>query len=341
MKSQSRARVSVIVPIYNVSAFVTACVDSILSQTHQDLEVLLVDDGSTDGSGKICDDYAQADPRVRTIHRPNGGLSAARNSGLDVATGEYIICIDGDDVVTDDHVERLLAEFNHPDVDIAIAQFQSTQPRAHYERVAPSEVSPTTRLERDDALVRLFRLSGLTNSAWGKLYRANLFEGVRYPEGALYEDLPTTYRLFMRARSVALTSHASYYYIQRSTSITAMRDSVRRLVAFGFAADAVKEVSTHPPRVQRAARSRLFMESVFYLSETSGRLRDIPARAVAPLRALRREVLFDRESTPSSRMFALVAFLGPGAVRAAAAVRLRLYSLKHSLGHVLRKDSRS
>lgn len=340
MDPQPPSRVSVIVPVYNVSAYLGRCVESILAQTHSSLEVILIDDGSTDASGSMCDAYAQADDRVVVIHQTNGGLSAARNSGLDVATGEYILCIDGDDVVAVDHVERLVAEFAHPGVDIAIARFHSTEPRESYPSHGRPATAPTAYESRDDALVRLFRFDGTTNSAWAKLYRATLFDGIRYPVGALYEDLPTTYRLFLRSERIAFTAYASYFYIQRATSITALRHTDRRLDTFTFAAEASAAVSGLTPRVQRAAHARQFMESVFYLSEISLRqdLRTLPSAALAPLRAFRREVLFDKESSMSSRLFALAAYLGPRSVQLTAAFRVWLYARRHEVAARLTKD---
>ena len=340
MAPPSSSRVSVIVPVYNVSAYLGPCVGSILAQTHVQLEVILIDDDSTDESGVLCDNFARADDRVRVIHQQNGGLSAARNSGLDIATGEYILCIDGDDVVAVDHVERLVAEFSHPGVDIAIARFQSTEPRETYPERGRTAASPTEYELRDDALVRLFRFDGTTNSAWGKLYRAALFDGIRYPVGALYEDLPTTYRLFLRSERIAFTTYASYFYIQRATSITALRHTDRRLDTFTFAAEAADAVSDLSPRVRRAAHARQFMESVFYLSEISLRqdLRALPTPVLAPLQAFRRDVLLDKESSLSSRIFALTAYIGPRCVQLAAALRVWLYARRHTIAARLTKD---
>lgn len=342
MDSQTPSLVSVIVPVYNVSSYLRPCVDSILAQTHTDLEVILIDDGSSDESGPMCDEYARADPRVRVIHQANGGLSAARNSGLDIATGGYILCVDGDDVIAVDHVEKLVAEFAHPGVDIAIARFQSTEPRETYPPYGRPATSPTAYEARDDALVRLFRFDGTTNSAWAKLYRATLFDGIRYPVGALYEDLPTTYRLFLRSERIAFTTYASYFYIQRATSITALRHTDRRLDTFTFAAEAARAVSDLAPRVRRAAHARQFMESVFYLSEISLRqsLRTLPASTLSPLRAFRHEVLFDQESSMSSRIFALAAYLGPRAVQIVGAMRVWLYARRHAIAAGLTKEER-
>ena len=317
--------VSVVVPIYNVSAYLVPCVKSLLSQTHSDLEVVLIDDGSTDGSGDMCDHFAATDDRVRVIHRVNGGLSAARNTGIDAATGNFILCVDGDDVISVNHVARLLAVFAaQPSVDIAVADFIAVEPGSAYPAAGSLSHSAPEYLAREDALVRLFHQRGVTNSAWGKLYRSELFEGLRYPVGALYEDLAVTYRLFARARIVALTHDCTYYYVQRPTSITAQKQLDRRMDAIRFASEALDYVAPFGDRVMRAARSRVFMESVFYLSElpSSSETKMLDPAITAPVRDFRHEVLHNPEARADTRTFAFAALFGLQVIRALAVARI-------------------
>lgn len=326
MPVQKMPRVGVIVPVYNVAEYLRPCVESLLAQTHSNLEIILIDDGSTDSSGEMCDRFAEQDARVRVIHRSNGGLSAARNTGIDAASSPFLLCVDGDDVVSHDHVSRLVAAFDDPGVDVAVADFIAVDPALDYPRDGKASSAATELLERETALTRLFHQRGVTNSAWAKLYRAELFDGIRYPEGALYEDLPVTYRLFARARLVALTHAATYFYIQRPTSITAQKQIHRRMDAIRFASEAIKTVAPFGAHVVKAARARAFMESVFYLSELpSFAAASAAAPAVtSPLREYRREVLLDSRNRMDARVFALTAFAGPKAVRALALFRVSL-----------------
>lgn len=326
MPAQEIPRVGVIVPVYNVAEYLRPCVESILAQTHSNLEVILVDDGSTDASGEMCDKFAEHDRRVRVIHRPNGGLSAARNSGIDAANSPFLLCVDGDDVVSQDHVARLVAAFEHPGVDVAVADFITVDPAPNYPSGGKISGQATELLDRETALTRLFHQRGVTNSAWAKLYRADLFDGIRYPEGALYEDLPVTYRIFGRAHLVALTHDATYFYIQRPTSITAQKQIHRRMDAIRFASEAITAVSPLGQQVVRAARARAFMESVFYLSElpSFAAVSVAAPEVISPLREYRREVLLDNRNRMDARVFALTAFAGPKAVRALALLRVSL-----------------
>ncbi|WP_279587587.1 glycosyltransferase family 2 protein [Microbacterium hydrocarbonoxydans] len=326
MPTQEVPRVGVIVPVYNVAEYLRPCVESILAQTHSNLEVILVDDGSTDASGEMCDRFAEHDRRVRVIHRPNGGLSAARNSGIDAANSPFLLCVDGDDVVSHDHVARLVAAFESPGVDVAVADFVAVDPTPDYPSVGRTSGEATELLDRETALTRLFHQRGVTNSAWAKLYRAELFDGIRYPEGALYEDLPVTYRIFGRANLVALTHDATYFYIQRPTSITAQKQIHRRMDAIRFASEAIAAVAPLGERVVSAARARAFMESVFYISElpSFAAASAVAPEVVSPLREYRREVLLDARNRMDARGFALAAFAGPKAVRALGLLRVRL-----------------
>lgn len=215
-KQANEPTVSVVVAIYNVSDYLKKCVDSILDQTYDKLEIILVDDGSTDNSGEICDDYEKADNRVLALHKTNGGLSDARNAGIKKSTGEYITFIDGDDYIDRDYIETLIDSIRKYDSDISIVGHKIKYPKNIYEkRASKSEVfSP------EDALREILYDREIDLSAWGKLYKTSLFNGVRYPKGRLFEDSATTYLLFDKAKKISVAPKSKYNYIIRSTSIT-------------------------------------------------------------------------------------------------------------------------
>ena len=180
--------ISVIVPCYNVMEYLPKCVESILSQTYKNLEIILVDDGSTDSSGKICDGYAAKDNRIKVIHKKNGGLSDARNVALDVMKGEYVTC--------------------HQTFE------EGTEPEVCNESVV-EDVS-----DMENVLTGMFYQRMFDTTAWAKMYHRSLFANdIRYPKGWLYEDLPTTYCLMMKCDRIAFSSYRSYFYLLRSTSI--------------------------------------------------------------------------------------------------------------------------
>lgn len=213
--------ISVIIPVYKVEQYLRQCVDSVVGQTHSHLEILLIDDGSPDTSGAICEDYALRDPRVRVIHQENQGLSAARNTGLDVATGEYVAFVDSDDWVEPDMLEALLHGLLEHGADIAgCAPIPEVEDGIAVRFPSLRSDATALLLNREEALKELLRDQRLRNFSWSYLYRAALFQDVRFPHGKRFEDVHTTYRLFMKARAVVALPIAKYHYRIRKGSIT-------------------------------------------------------------------------------------------------------------------------
>ncbi len=213
--------ISIIIPVYNVEAYLRECVDSVLAQTYSDLEIILVDDGSTDGSAAICDEYATRDPRVRVIHKANGGLSDARNVGLDAATGDYIGFVDSDDWCEQRMFELLMQEAQAYDADIVVCAYYSfeTDPVTTEENMWISGPRRRYELTTRDAMVMLLKDKEIQNYVWNKLYRAELWDGVRFPVGQKFEDINTAYKVFEKAERVAVIPYGLYYYRMRTDSI--------------------------------------------------------------------------------------------------------------------------
>ena len=212
--------VSIIIPIYNIAEYVSLCVDSVLLQTYKEIEIILVDDGSTDASSEICDNYAALDERIRVIHRNNGGLSAARNSGIDIASGEYIYFVDGDDLIHPECIERLLESAVRNNADISSCSTNSflEEKKIDYSVVGKGETICTGR-EMCQRLMLGQDSCGVI--AWNKLYKRYLFDDIRYPEGMVYEDVATTHRLLFKAEKVVfLKDELAFYRSKRTGSIT-------------------------------------------------------------------------------------------------------------------------
>ena len=213
--------VSVIVPIYNVERYLNVCVDSIVNQTYSNLEIILVDDGSPDKCPKICDEYARNDNRVKVIHQKNGGLSAARNAGIDIACGEFLTFIDSDDLVVNNYVELLYKGIADFDADISIASFRTFTKEDNL-KISYAEF-PFVEMTRDECFRRYGSLNaGLSMpfiSACNKLYRKNLFASVRFPIGKLYEDAFTSYKLVDKVKKIVFTPAQLYLYRLNPQSI--------------------------------------------------------------------------------------------------------------------------
>lgn len=212
--------ISVIVPVYKVEPYLHCCVDSILAQTYADFELILVDDGSPDNCGAICDSYAEQDARVRVIHQENGGLSAARNAGIEAARGEYLTFIDSDDLITEDCLETLYLTLKKTKADIAVGDMQTFEDgEAVCTQAQPGKEIPTVMSGRE-ACLSIYQMDGkIPVMAWGKLYKTELFAGIRYPVGMIHEDDATTPKLLYRAKEVAQTDNKLYCYRQRQGSI--------------------------------------------------------------------------------------------------------------------------
>lgn len=251
-----RPLISVIVPVYNVAPYLRQCVESILSQSYQHLEVLLVDDGSTDESGRICDDYASQDKRVRVIHKQNGGLSSARNVGLQHATGEWIAFVDSDDWIEPELFARCLQEIDqHPDLDLVRFGFNCCYPQGE-EHSLTYRKEPFLELEgRTDVYPEdLFCGKGaILATVWSSLYRASVLKklGITFIEGLIHEDEYFTAELYARMRTLKARKIDVYgynYRLQRSGAITFNQDYLRSLDHLGKGFQSLlKRLSTVDP----------------------------------------------------------------------------------------------
>ena len=229
-----RPMVSIIVPVYNAADYLAACVSSLLEQDYGNIEVVLVDDGSTDASGEICDRFAGEDERVVVVHRPNGGISAAQNDGLDAASGELVTFCDNDDLMDARMVRRLVEIMRDNDADMSCCRWYNVgasaaaalreenrdrpfggsiafdRPGRHYQGVFSLLLRKITRSE----------LYYFSEANWGKLYRRSLFDGIRFPERQYAQDVAVAMDLYRRMRTVASCEDRLYYWLQRSDSVS-------------------------------------------------------------------------------------------------------------------------
>ena len=208
--------VSVIIPVYKVEQYLGRCVRSVAGQTYKNLEILLIDDGSPDRCGEMCDSFAANDPRIRVIHQKNGGLSSARNAGIDQSSGQWIFFVDSDDFIHSDCIRQLMEAAEMNGADIASCGFEKTED----DTIRGDIRFPATEvISRDEAMRRLI-LEDDTSFSWGKLFRRELFPNIRFPEGRTFEDLATTHLLVNRCRAVACVSAPYYGYYQNPASIS-------------------------------------------------------------------------------------------------------------------------
>lgn len=240
--------VSVIVPVYNVEEYLGRCVDSILNQTYRHLEVILVDDGAKDSSGTICDAYARKDSRVQVIHKENGGLSSARNAGIDLASGDYLGFVDSDDWIEPDTVESLLSAALTHETDLVVAGRWDVKAKTGEKKKG---LCPPRRevLSGEELVSRIFRWDNCDSSACDKLFHKHLFREVRFPMGVVCEDVPVMYKIVLDAGRIAMLDKPLYNYFHRSGSISYNTVSEKSFHFSRHTREILPYIQTHYPNL--------------------------------------------------------------------------------------------
>lgn len=210
--------ISIIVPVYNVRPYLEACFNSLKKQNYPKLEFIIIDDGSTDGSGIFCDNFAKEDTRARVFHQTNAGLSAARNRGIKESKGEYITFVDSDDAISPDYVQYLNMLNNKYKTKLSICAIKEITLKNHRKNYGQDYIEEP--LSTQEALNRMLQESGFNVSAYAKLYHKSLWQGVTFPEGLPHEDLGTTYKLFIKCPHIAYGEKPKYIYKKRKESIS-------------------------------------------------------------------------------------------------------------------------
>ena len=202
-------KVSIIIPVYNVVSYLEATIRSALNQTFSNIEIILIDDGSTDGSELICDKYAKQDKRIVVVHQENGGVAVARNIGLEKSSGDYIFFLDSDDLIVHTAIEVLLSGCKEKSAPIAVAsniRFKGTPPKLTVKKTAAES------LDTKEAIRRMIGNMGYSHDLWNKLFRRELWNGIRFQPGKIYEDLDTTYKVISKADKIAYINENLYLY---------------------------------------------------------------------------------------------------------------------------------
>ena len=249
-------KISIIVPVYNVESYASKCIESIIKQTYENLEILIVNDGSTDTSGDICEYYAQKDNRIIIIHQKNQGLSMARNNALEIAGGDYIGFVDSDDWIATDMYSVLYKNAVEYDADISVCNY--------YYVSASGELSPHSNEHRGikvfEGIYKLMHNIRLFNSCvWNKLYKRHLFDDIRFPKGKTYEDIFITHKLIDNANKVVMSSECKYYYLQRESGITLSTFNPNQMDNLEAYIERHKYISAKYPALEKTYRKHIFL----------------------------------------------------------------------------------
>ena len=221
--------ISIIVPIYKVENHLDTCINSILNQTFSNFELILVDDGSPDNCGKICDEYEKKDNRIKVIHKENGGLSDARNAGLDIAKGKYIAFVDSDDIIHPRMYEILFQCINKSDSDIVQCKFKKFKNLDEVKDELDNYNETFEEYDNKTAIIDMIDNNKINVNSWNKLYKRELFKNLRFPKGKIHEDEFLTYKLLYNSRKITYVDEELYYYYQNDNGIMNGSSILKRL----------------------------------------------------------------------------------------------------------------
>lgn len=244
--------ISVIIPVYNVEIYLENCINSVLNQSYKNIEIILVDDGSIDNSGKLCDEFALKDSRIKVFHKNNGGLSDARNKGIELSNGKYLVFIDSDDVVNYRFIEYLVNLVKDTGCDIGICDPVHCYPNKQINYVDESE---RHIYSSKDAICEMLYQKSFLVSAWGKIYPKKYFDELRFPVGIIFEDSAIMYKIFAKAQRIAYGNAKLYGYMHRENSITTKKFSKRDCDIIIICDQIVDDMGNKSPELQKAAAS--------------------------------------------------------------------------------------
>ena len=299
--------VSVIVPIYKVEAYIRNCVESILNQTYKNLEIILVDDGSPDKCGEICDEYAAKDSRVKVIHKKNAGVSEARNSGLDVARGDYIAFVDGDDRVEEQFIEYLHILLREHNADVSICSFKFLKDESKIIN-HPTDDGKVIVMDNEQLLFQALKAKLFSNSPCLNLFKGNVFVNLRFPAGKIYEDIPTILKAYAKCDKAVFGNRCLYTYIYREGSITKRDFEPAMLTSISFAEESFKWIIKKYPSLNKIAECRMFDQYFEMLRVIKNKDEKIYREIYDGLKSVRRTAVFCRDSGFYRRCKAILSY---------------------------------
>ncbi|MDM0466714.1 glycosyltransferase [Clostridium perfringens] len=301
--------ITLIVPIYNVDKYLKRCIDSILCQSYENIEVILVNDGSSDCCGLICEEYKNNDNRIKVIHKENGGLSDARNVALDIAKGRYITFIDSDDFISKDYISYLLELLLNNNSDISVCNFQEVYGSCINIK---NEVSFTKSYNSEDAIETMLYQNNFDHSAWGKLYKKELFKNIRFPKGRIYEDLAIIYNVFDKAKKITYGSEKKYFYYIREDSITNKEFNIKKLDLIYFSKKMVKFIDENYKSLYKASIRRDTISNFQVLQQilNNDEFKEIRQKIKKNIKCNACIVLFDNKAKFQEKISIIAIFFG-------------------------------
>lgn len=318
--------ISLIIPVYNVEKYFDKCMQSVLAQTYSNFEVILVDDGSTDSSGKMCDEYAKKDGRITVYHKPNGGLSDARNYGVEHCNGDLVSFLDSDDYITEDYLEYLWGLMNKYDADMSCARHQVVRVNDKMPAIKKNDYAVEEVL---NTIQMLEKLCYESVSADTKLYKKQHLLQCPYPVGKFYEDLATAYKIVGQCKKIAYGSKIVGFWLKRVGSITEQKISEKQFDIFDAADEVVKYYKEHYPQISSSAYFReisagiSFMTRLFSYNDRDQK--EYFYRARKRIKKYIFPVIFDKKTPQLGKIGGLAIWLGYLPSKMVWVIRAKLY----------------
>lgn len=312
--------VSVIIPVYNVEQYLKCCLDSVVSQTYKKIEIILIDDGSTDNSGRICDEYANEDTRIRVIHQVNGGQALARNNAMKYVNGDYILYVDSDDILTKDHIEYLVnlqQKYDAELVQCEMIKFRTENQLVDFEQSQNKNVRNKEELfNTQEALIQFSYQKKFTPAPWGKLIKRELMKGLQFPVGIGYEDMAIMYKVIGSARKLVYSSKVCYYYRQHQNSTMHTEFSDKKVDRIRIAEQFLNYMKENYPQNFIQAYTRYDLAQLQLLMELpfGDRYKDIKKTAYDNLKRTRRIMINDKEAPRRLKLMVWASYLGATAL---------------------------
>lgn len=298
--------ISVIVPCYNIEDYIENCLESLIKQSYRTFEIICIDDGSTDHTYDICKVVSSQDNRIRVFHKTNGGLSDARNFGLSVSSGSLVTFVDGDDYVDPDYLKVLLNLICEDKSDISVCNFYIGK---ESKQIPFYKHNKRITFSSDKALSSLFYQKLYDVSAWGKLYKKTLFDGILYPKGMLYEDNGTTYKLFLKANKVSYDSKPLYHYVQRSGSIMNSSFKDKKMDGLFLSKLMIEDISNQRNKILNSAKCK-HLSVCFDLFIQSNNKEPYSTELFSEIKKYRVDVFFNIHSRFKNKVASFISLFG-------------------------------
>lgn len=302
--------ISVIIPVYNVEKYIKNCIDSVKNQTYYNIEIIIIDDGSPDNCGTICDKYAKEDSRIKVIHKKNEGVAVARNEGLKEAKGKFITFVDSDDMVKDDYIEYLYNILIKNDADIACCNFEYTyEQKTNYKKIE-DEKEKIIVYDNKEALENLLYQKEIDTSPWGKIYRREMFENIMFPIGKIYEDFGTIYKTIINAKRVVYGNQKKYLYLQRDTSTIGRNFCSKDFNMLELAIEMEKYIMNKYPELENAINSRIInMDFYFIRRIDKNKYKNEYKKIKDDIKQKRKKVLKDKNIKLKTRIAIYISYI--------------------------------